>query len=164
LSNFIASIYVMWIFPCKSSVRREEPMRNRKLVRVVAFLICAIVSAVSIEATQTSRGQEYTVTWAGTWDGSGSGEFEVTLEQPQDGAIGGRVAVTTDGGNYTAELKSVAFDGNKMTAMYDFPLDPSAEVAISATFDNRTAKGTWMLHPKGQATEIASGTWTVTRK
>lgn len=101
--------------------------------------------------------------WSGTWDGSGSGEFELTLVS-KDGVLGGKVAVTTDGGNYTADLKAVAFDGNKMTATYDFPLDPSAEVAIGATFDNGTAKGTWMLRPKGQSTEIASGTWTVTRK
>jgi hypothetical protein len=139
-------------------------MRNRKLVRVIAFLICAIVSAASGEAMQASRGQDYMGTWSGTWDGAGSGEFELTLAQVKDGAAGGKVAVTTDGGNYTAELKSVTFDGNTMTATYDFPLDPGSEVAISATFDNRTAKGTWMLHPKGQTTEIASGTWTVAKK
>jgi lipocalin len=137
---------------------------NRQLMRVAAVVLFAITSAAAIDATQSSRGQEYTGTWSGTWDGSGSGEFELTLEQTKDSALGGRVAVTTDGGNYTAELKSVAFDGTKMTASYEFPLDPSAEVAISATFDNRTAKGTWLLHPKGQAAEIASGTWTVTRK
>jgi hypothetical protein len=139
-------------------------MPNRQLMRVAAVVLFAITSAAAIDATQSSRGQEYTGTWSGTWDGSGSGEFELTLEQTKDGGVGGRVAVTTDGGNYTAELKSVAFDGTKMTASYEFPLDPSAEVALSATFDNRTAKGTWMLHPKGQAAEIVSGTWTVARK
>jgi len=139
-------------------------MPNRQLIRVAAVVLFAIASAPAIDATQSSRGQEYAGTWSGTWDGSGSGEFELTLEQTRDGAVGGKVAVTTEGGNYTAELKSVAFDGTKMTASYEFPLDPSAEVALSATFDNRTAKGTWMLHPKGQAAEIVSGTWTVTRK
>lgn len=139
-------------------------MRNRRRARVVAFLIIALGSAASIAAAQSSRGQEYVGIWSGTWDGSGSGEFELTLEHTKDGSIGGKVAVTTEGGNYNAELKSVAFDGDKMTATYDFPLDPSSEVAINATFDNRSAKGTWMLRPKGQSTEIAGGAWTVTRK
>ena len=137
-------------------------MRNR-LVRVVAFVMYAALCAYPVTA-QSSRGQEYAGTWTGTWDGAGSGEFELTLEQTKDGATGGKVAVTTEGGNYNADLKSVAFDGNKMTASYDFPLDPSAEVAVSATFDQKTAKGTWKLHPKGQSEEVASGTFSVTRK
>jgi hypothetical protein len=139
-------------------------MPNRQRVCVLIFLLGAIVSATASARSQSSRGQEYAGTWSGTWDGSGSGEFELTLEQTKDGAIGGKIAVTTDGGNYNADLKSVAFDGNRMTAAYDFPLDPSAEVAVSATFDQKTAKGTWMLRPKGQSTEIASGTFSVTRK
>ena len=51
-----------------------------------------------------------------------------------------------------------------MTAKYDFPLDPSAEVVMTATFDGGTAKGTWSLRAKGQADEIASGGLAVTKK
>ena len=137
-------------------------MRHR-LAMVFAFVMFAAVCSYPVTA-QSSRGQEYTGTWAGTWDGSGTGDFELTLEQTKDGAIGGKVAVTTDGGNYNADLKSVAFDGNKMSASYDFPLDPSAEIAVTATFDPKTAKGTWLLHAKGQSAEVASGTFSVTRK
>jgi hypothetical protein len=76
----------------------------------------------------------------------------------------GKVNVTTDGGNYSADLKSVAFEGTKMTAKYDFPLDPSAEIVMQAIFDGGSAKGTWSLHPKGQTEEIASGGIAVTKK
>ena len=69
-----------------------------------------------------------------------------------------------EGGNYSAELKSVAFEGPKMTATYDFPLDPSAEVIMTATFEGSVAKGTWSLRPKGQPDELASGGIAVTRK
>jgi len=72
--------------------------------------------------------------------------------------------VTTDNGNYNADLKAIVFDGNKMTAKYDFPLDPSAEVAVTATFEARAAKGTWSLRAKGQDGEVASGTFTTTKK
>jgi hypothetical protein len=74
------------------------------------------------------------------------------------------VVLVTDGGNYSADFKSVSFDGDKMTAKYDFPLDPSAEVVMTATFDKAAAKGTWSLRPKGQTDEIAGGGIAVTKK
>ena len=130
---------------------------------LVSIVIACALGAFTIEARQSSTGDEYAGTWAGTWDGAGSGEFELTLEK-KEGALAGKVAVTTDQGNYTADLKTMAFSGKTMTATYDFPLDPSAEVAVSAEFEARSAKGTWSLRPKGQSTELAGGTWTVTKK
>jgi len=61
-------------------------------------------------------------------------------------------------------LKAVVVEGKQITAKYDFPLDRSAEVVMKATFEERSAKGTWSLHPKGQEAELAGGTFTVTRK
>jgi hypothetical protein len=139
-------------------------MRNQRLICVLVVAFCGAVSVAHGRAGQSSTGEKYAGTWAGAWDGAGSGQFELTLEKSKDGPITGKVAVTTDGGNYDADLKSIAFDGPKMTAKYDFPLDPSSEVAVAATFEDRSAKGTWSLHPKGQDTEIAGGTWTVNRK
>ena len=138
-------------------------MRNRRLVCVIIVALCAVSSGVRVEARQSSKS-ELSGTWTGTWDGAGSGDFELTLDTDKDGAIVGRVAVTTDGGNYTADLKSLVLEGKKMSATYDFPLDPSSEVVVGAMFDQRTATGTWTLRPKGQTTEIAGGSWKVTRK
>ena len=86
---------------------------------------------------------------AGTYDGAGSGTMELMLDK-KDGTIAGKVAANTDSGNYTADLKDIKFDGAKMSAKYDFPLDPSAEVVVTATFDGNNAKGTWSLRRKGQ--------------
>jgi hypothetical protein len=86
------------------------------------------------------------------------------LDKSKDGGLTGKVNVTTEGGNYSADFKTVSFEGSKMTAKYDFPLDPSAEVVMTATFDGNTAKGTWSLRPKGQADELASGGIAVTKK
>jgi hypothetical protein len=132
-----------------------------RAVSILAVVACLLLGQRA--TAQSAKGPDFVGTWAGTWDGSGSGDFELTLES-RDAKPGGRVAVTTDAGNYNADLKQIAFDGNKMTASYDFPLDPSAEISMTATFDGRTAKGTWLLHPKGQTTEVASGTLTVTRR
>jgi hypothetical protein len=129
---------------------------------VIVFLRC--LSSTSAGAAQSTSGGEYTGTWSGTWDGSGSGNFELTLEKAKDGRTAGKVAVTTEQGNYTADLKSVSFAANKMTASYDFPLDPSAEVALAATFEAAKAAGTWSLRPKGGGAEVAGGSFTVSKK
>ena len=135
---------------------------------LLVLVLCAVCSASRSDGGQTPDADAYAGNWSGTWDSDsvGSGTFDLTLEKGKDGALTGKVAVTTDGGggDYTAELRTLEFDGKKMAARYDFPLDPSAEVVVAADFDNRTAKGTWSLRPKGQAAELAGGKWSVARK
>jgi RNA polymerase primary sigma factor len=60
--------------------------------------------------------------------------------------------------------KDVKFEGAKMSAKYDFPLDPSAEVVLTATFEGSTAKGTWSLRAKGQTDEMAGGGIAISKK
>jgi hypothetical protein len=139
-------------------------MCHRSVSWLIVFVLFALVSAQSqVDGTQSPTGEQYAGTWSGAWDGAGTGAFVLTLNSAA-GAVTGKVDVTTDGGNYTADLKSLAFDDQKMSARYDFPLDAQAEVLLAATFDGSTAKGTWSLRPKGQNTEAAGGTWTVARK
>jgi hypothetical protein len=138
-------------------------MQTRSCVGLLLIACSLTFANVPARATQASTGDEYAGKWAGTWDGSGSGEFELTLEKGTD-ALTGKVAVMTEQGNYAADLKGLSFSGKTMSASYDFPLDPSAEVVIAATFDGGKAKGTWSLRPKGQTTELAGGSWTVTKK
>ncbi len=135
----------------------------------LSWLLFVAVGAMAVGATssaaQAPAADRYAGTWSGTWEGPGTGQFDLVLEKGQDGAPAGKVAVTTDNGNYNADLKAVAIDGNKMTATYDFPLDPSAEVAMAAEFDGeRAAKGTWQLRVKADKTEVAAGTFAVTKK
>ena len=136
-------------------------MRTRRLIGVLVLVLCGIGSAARGAAQDSSP---YAGTWSGTWDGSGSGDFKLTLEKSGSGPLSGKVDVTTDAGPYTATLTAVAFEGTKMTAKYDFPLDAGAEVILAATFEDKSAKGTWSLRPKGQADEIVGGTWTVAKK
>jgi hypothetical protein len=139
-------------------------MHNRSLVWLLVIVFGGALASTPATAKQASSGVEHVGQWAGTWDGSGSGEFELTLEKGKDGVPLGKVAVTTDQGNYSADLKGLSFIGKNMSATYDFPLDPSAEVSVEATFDGDKAKGTWSLRPKGGGTEVASGSFTVSRK
>jgi hypothetical protein len=108
-------------------------------------------------------GEQFLGTWSGTWDGAGTGGFELTLEKDKSSVIGGRVSVTGEPA-YKATLKEVSFDGKKMAAKYDFPPDPGGEIRLATTFDGETATGTWALHEKATGNQVATGTWTVKRK
>jgi hypothetical protein len=136
-------------------------MRMRMLLAVVA---ACTIAAAGTSARQMTKADDHVGSWAGTWDGAGSGDFELTIDKTREGKATGRVAVTTEGGNYTADLTAIAFNGTKMTGKYDFPLDAGSEVILAATFEGTAAKGTWSLRPKGQETEVAGGTWTVKKK
>lgn len=139
-------------------------MRNRWMWLIVVLVAFGIGSPAPGEARQAAGADQYAGTWSGTYDGAGTGQFEMMIDKGKDSAMTGKVNVTTDGGNYSADFKSLSFDGGKMTARYDFPLDPSAEIVMTATFDESSAKGTWSMRPKGQADELAGGGITVTKK
>jgi hypothetical protein len=118
-----------------------------------------MLTAVGIGAQEPTS---YVGTWTGSWDGAGTGGFELTLEKGKDSALTGHVSVTGEP-TYKATLKTVSFDGAKMTATYDFPPDESLEILLVATFEGNKAKGTWAARGKNGGNELVSGTWTVTK-
>jgi hypothetical protein len=126
------------------------------------------LSGVLCSASQGSQGtpawEQFIGTWAGTWDTAGSGGgFEVTLAKGTSGALSGGVSVTGEP-TYKAAFTTVTFDGNKMTAKYDFPAAEGAEVVLAGVFDGNRATGTWSLREKASGNEAATGGWNVTRK
>ena len=132
------------------------------------FFLCLMVllaGVASIQAQQSggAAASDLLGTWTGTWEGAGSsGGFELTLEKGKDGSPTGRVSVTGEPA-YKATIRTLAFEGKKMTATYDFPPDESMEVVLAVTFDGNTAKGPWSARQKAGG-EIASGTLTLSRK
>ena len=138
-------------------------MRHRS-----SIWIWVIILGVVSSATQSSKqtGEQYVGTWTGTGEGAGSsGGFELTLEKDkeQKDAIGGRVSVTGEPA-YQATLKTVAFEGQKMIASYDFTPEPSVEVRLACTFEGNAATGTWSAFEKASGNEVLSGTWSVKKK
>ena len=128
-------------------------------------IVLMLLGAVYVD-TAARHGQSadpYLGTWTGTWDGAGSGGFELTLEKGKEGVVTGRVSVTGEP-TYKAAFKTLTIDGRKMSARYDFPPDDRAEVVLSATFDGNAATGTWALQEKGSGSEVANGSWTVKRQ
>lgn len=132
------------------------------LVLVLVFCSALVISAQQSDSAKA--GEQYAGLWTGTWDGGGGGGgFDLTLEKPKDGPMTGSVSVSGEPA-YKATLKTVTFDGAKMTAKYDFTPDDAAEVVLTATFDGSKAAGGWSLREKATGNEVASGGWKVTRK
>jgi hypothetical protein len=139
-------------------------VRNRWCVAVCLVIFSALCVAAQKGPETSSTGEEFVGVWSGGWEGSGSsGGFELTLEKDKDAAVTGKVSVTGEP-TYKANFKSLSFEGKKMTAKYDFPPSDLAEVALTATFDGNTAKGTWSLRAKSDGSEVVAGTWTVTKQ
>jgi hypothetical protein len=127
----------------------------------MAKVILAVL-LVAAAVQDSAPGDRFVGTWTGTWDGAGTGGFELTIEKGKS-ALTCTVAVTGDPA-YKATCKSLAFDGRKMAAKYDFPPDERAEVQLAASFEDKTATGTWSLRDKATNNEAATGGWTVSRK
>ncbi len=139
-------------------------MRNRIVVSLCLVVFGAVCYAAQSGEGKASPGEQFVGTWTGTWEGAGSsGGFELTLEKDEKGAVTGRVSVTGEP-TYKATLKTLSFDGNKMTGKYDFPADDRSEVVLTGTFDGNTCAGAWSAREKGSDTEIVAGTWTVARQ
>lgn len=135
-----------------------------RTLMAVVFIACGVLVISAHQSDSAKAGEQYAGSWTGTWDGGGSGGgFDLTLEKPKDGPMTGSVSVTGEP-TYKATLKTVSFDGAKMTAKYDFTPDEAAEVVLTATFDGNKAAGAWSLREKATGNEVASGGWKVTRK
>jgi hypothetical protein len=139
-------------------------MRNRCLAILWIIALLTLAPSAQREGGRSSGSGQFVGVWSGTWDGSGAGGgFELTLERSTDDALAARVSVTGEP-TYKATLKTVSFEGGKMTGRYDFPPDDQAEVILTATFEDKAATGTWSLREKSTGNEAASGGWKVSRK
>jgi hypothetical protein len=139
-------------------------VRNRLRVWPFLFLLTGLCFSAQLGAQAPAAGEEFVGVWSGSWAGAGgSGGFELTLEKGKDG-VTGRVSVTGEP-TYKASFKALSFDGKKMNAKYDFPPDEAAaEVWLAVTFEDAKAAGTWSLRVKQDGSEVAAGTWSVTKK
>jgi len=139
-------------------------MRTKVGLMVFAMALGAVCQAAGFGVQESTKPEQYIGTWAGGWQADAqSGGFELTLEKGKDGGLAGGVSVTGDP-TYKATLKSVVFDGAKMTAKYDFPPDPTLEVVLVATFESSRAKGTWSVAARDSGNQVAQGTWNVAKK
>ena len=121
----------------------------------------ALLGAVAVAQSDIAA---FVGTYGGTWEGGGTGRFDLTIEKGSDGQPAGGVSVGTDQGDYTAKFKELSFDGQSMQARYEFPLDSQADIMVAGTFNGPAAEGSWTLVAKGGDQSVAGGSWKVQKK
>jgi hypothetical protein len=133
-------------------------MRSNKIKTIAGALLGCLLLAAAVQAADLMG------LWNGTWEGGGAGgRFDLTLTK--DGAaIGGKVDVGQDTGDYTAPFSAASLEGNKLKARYDYPPEPQAEIVLEGAFEGAEGKGTWTMVQKGGTDAFAAGTWTVNKK
>jgi hypothetical protein len=133
----------------------------------VALLLVAIAGVCYASQSQGKKPDAGSVvgTWAGTWAGDSSGKFDMTINSIAGGKLSGSLtAHPTDGGDYTASLKSVDLVGTKLTVKFNDPSDDQVEIVIEGTIESGTIKGTWSVHSRAESGQTAGGTWSATKK
>ena len=133
---------------------------------VFSILICAAcVCYAEQDKGKRSSGGNLVGTWIGTWEGDGGGKFQMTIAQEAGQKLVGEIAAQpADASSYTAKFKSISFEGNQMTAKYDFPgAEPPAEVIIEGTLKEDTAQGEWTIRFTGRDSGD-KGSWQARRK
>ena len=135
---------------------------HKAFIVVLSLLVVTVAAIGAQQPGESGASNDVLGTWSGTWDGAGSGGFELTLEKGDDGKLKGNVSVTGEP-TYKAILRTVSLDGNKMSAEYDFTPDPQLEVILKTTFDGKKASGTWSARQKG-GTELATGNLSLAKK
>jgi hypothetical protein len=135
---------------------------TKPFITVVCLLLLGALGS-SANQSGTDIPKDLIGTWSGGWEGMGqSGGFELILEKGKEGGTG-RVAVTGEP-TYKATIRTMSFEGKKMTAVYDFPPDEQIEVVLNTTFEGDSATGPWIARLKQDKSEVASGTLKLTKK
>jgi hypothetical protein len=129
---------------------------------VMLVIAAALISAIALPSAQSSK-DPIVGSWAGTYDGDGTGKFTMSISRDAANQLGGTLEATPDGGGvFTVTFKSIVVDGTKVTMAYDSPGDGSV-VTLDATLDGTTLKGTWKS-VDGSGAVVASGGFTSSKQ
>ena len=138
-------------------------------MRPVMFnLAVALVCALALPVAQEKGASTDPVvgSWAGTYDGSGTGKLTMSIVRDADKRLGGPIQVTADdGASYTATFTSIVTDGNAVAIAYDLSLDGGqvVQAQLDGAIDGTTLKGTWQVFD-GSNSVVASGGFTSSKQ
>jgi hypothetical protein len=141
----------------------------------VALLIVALtgmVPSILVAAENMgARGQgnvsddkKYVGEWAGSYSaGNGNTDkLSFTLSKDEKGQWRGTVKWVNQGGEQSADFKSLQISDGKMKGKIEGP-DGQVEVAIEGQFQGDKLEGTYAVAPKGSTEVVEKGEWKVTK-
>ena len=93
---------------------------------VMLVVAVALISAIALPSAQGPAASKDPIvgSWAGTYDGDGTGKFTMSISRDAASQLGGTLEATPDGGGvFTVTFKSIVVDGSKVAMAYDSPDD-----------------------------------------
>lgn len=122
-------------------------------------VLTATFSAARAQTTATADSSALIVgKWAGTYEGSDSGKFELIINQDSNRKLTGQIVMLPpDGNRYPINLKTVVWQNGQLNAAYTDP-ESGGDVSFSGKPNGANLKGTWEAGG-GQST----GNWQVAR-
>ncbi|MGF7214356.1 hypothetical protein GGR92_000496 [Spirosoma lacussanchae] len=132
-------------------------------IQSLAFLLMAWAVSFSIATAQTSAAPADSSAmligkWAGTYEGSDAGKFDLIINQDNTRKLTGQVVMLApDGNRYPIDLKVITWQNGKLNAAYADPQGGS-DVTFSGTLEQSALKGNWRA-----SDGMATGSWQATR-
>src|SRR5258706_7538164 len=101
-------------------------------------------------------------TYKGTWSGSGSGDFTITLTQAGDDWKAD-ITFTLGGETVKTKVTSLKVDGSKLKAAYQFDLQGTVlESTITGELNGTTLAGDYHTKAVADGSAVDDGTWKAT--
>jgi hypothetical protein len=157
--------YMITAMPFEIRKSHKEGFMRKKLLgmTMVLGLVLSMMSATSGSVNGFQR-DSYAGTWEGTYASTGGnkGSLSYTLSKDSKGQWQGTVKFTNEGGEQTADLKSIRIASGKFSATLDTP-DGQSEVAIEGAFKGKKLGGTYSVSSKASGEKVDGGTWATTK-
>jgi hypothetical protein len=152
----------------KEILVRIKNFQVTSLIIVSMLFISSALSASEYRGSMVqgnkSSDQKYAGTWSGTYT-TGDGNSNVltfTFTQDEKGKWGGKVKYTNDGGEQSAEFKSLEIADGKMKGKLDMP-NGQVEAIIEGKFEGNNFEGTYAIIPTGTTEVAEKGTLKATK-
>ncbi len=122
----------------------------RKLIGLLLFAVL-MLSAADVAGR-----------YSGTWSGSASGDFRLTLTHAGDDWKA-EVTFTMGGEEVKTQMKSVKVDGNKVNLVYQYDLQGTQlQSAIVGELKDKSFQGTYKATTVDGGEDVDEGTWSAT--
>ena len=138
-------------------------MHKRWLTAAAIVVIGTVAVSVLLHAAQPTAGEQFLGDWPGTWEGIGSGRFDLSFAR-SGARIIGSIAVDSGEGSYTVALQDLSFEGSKMSARYPYPFAEREDIVIAGDFGDAAAAGTWSLQQQDDRNVLYAGKWRVRKR
>jgi hypothetical protein len=119
-------------------------------------LLVVVIAAITLFAAGLAG------TYKGTWSGSGSGDFTITLTQAGNDWKAD-ITFTLGGETVKTKVTSLRVDGSKVTIAYQFDLQGTVlESTITGELKGTTLAGDYHTKAVADGSAVDDGTWKTT--